>query len=138
MKRILTTLSQKWPEYLLASLLLLTTSCGSGPSNASEIALPDPLAAGWLGASVCEVLEENSNIRLLKCTFPPGVGHEKHYHAPHVGYTVAGGTFRITDSVGTKEVNVPTGSSFSNESIIMHEVLNIGATTAQFLIIEYK
>jgi quercetin dioxygenase-like cupin family protein len=118
--------------------LLLLFSCSGTGSKIPDTQLPDPLAAGWLGASVCEVLEENRNIRLLQCTFPPGVGHEKHYHAPHVGYTVTGGTFRITDSVGTKEVNVPTGSSFSNESIIMHEVLNIGETTAQFLIIEYK
>ena len=100
--------------------------------------LPDPLEAGWKGEAVCEVLEDNDELRVLKCAFEPGVGHEKHYHNPHFGYTIAGGKFRITDTTGTREVNVPTGYSFSNDKISSHEVLNIGETTAVFLIMEYK
>jgi hypothetical protein len=100
--------------------------------------LPDPLEAGWKGHAVCEVLEENKELRVLKCTFEPGVGHEKHFHDPHFGYTLAGGKFRITDTTGTREVDVPTGYGFSNDEFISHEVLNIGETTAVFLIMEYK
>lgn len=100
--------------------------------------LPDPLEAGWEGQSVCEVLEDNKELRVLKCTFVPGVGHEKHYHNPHFGYTLAGGKFRITDTTGTREVDVPTGYSFSKDEVTTHEVLNIGETTAVFLIMEYK
>ncbi len=100
--------------------------------------LPDPLEAGWKGNAVCEVLQDNIELRVLKCTFEPGVGHEKHFHDPHFGYTLAGGKFRITDTTGTREVDVPTGSSFSNDEIISHEVLNIGETTAVFLIMEYR
>ena len=106
--------------------------------NGLDLNLPDPLAAGWKGALVCEVVEENETLRVLKCVFPPGVGHEKHYHAPHVGYTLKGGRFQMTDSTGSREVDVPTGSQFGNEDVIVHEVLNIGQTTAEFLIIEYK
>ena len=101
-------------------------------------ALPDPLEAGWKGNAVCEVLEDNKELRVLKCTFKPGVGHEKHYHNPHVGYTLVGGKFRITDHTGTREVNVPTGYTFSKDSITSHEVLNIGETTSVYLIMEYK
>lgn len=100
--------------------------------------LPDPLEAGWNGKKVCEVLEDNNELRVLKCTFPPNVGHEKHYHNPHVGYTLNKGKFRITDYKGTREVNVPKGYVFSNDSITTHQVLNIGTTTAVFLIMEYK
>ncbi|MBU2922916.1 cupin domain-containing protein [Winogradskyella psychrotolerans] len=100
--------------------------------------LPDPLEAGWKGNAVCEVLEDNKELRVLKCTFEPGVGHEKHYHNPHVGYTLVGGKFRITDHTGTREVNVPTGYTFSKDSITSHEVLNIGETTSVYLIMEYK
>ena len=100
--------------------------------------LPDPLEAGWKGEAVCEVLEETKELRVLKCTFEPGIGHEKHYHNPHVGYTLAGGKFRITDYSGTREVDVPTGYTFSKDSITTHEVLNIGKTTSIFLIMEYK
>lgn len=117
--------------FFLISILLLH-SC----KDRKE--LPDPLEAGWQGHSVCEVMEENKELRVLKCTFPPNVGHEKHYHKPHFGYTLSGGKFRIKDTTGIREVNVPTGYSFSNKEITTHEVLNIGETTAIFLIMEYK
>ncbi|MEO9476356.1 MAG: hypothetical protein ABJG41_12505 [Cyclobacteriaceae bacterium] len=134
MKRILTVLTEKWPQCLMVLLAISVSGC----SNSSSHTLPDPLEAGWKGQSVCEVLEENTEVRVLKCTFEPGVGHEKHYHVPHVGYTLQGGKFRITSSGKTKEVDVPTGSTFSNEEVTTHEVLNIGKTKAEFLIIEYK
>ena len=47
--------------------------------------LPDPLEAGWNNEAVCEVIDDNSNVRVLKCTFAPGIGHEKHYHNPLFG-----------------------------------------------------
>ncbi len=100
--------------------------------------LPDPLEAGWNDQMVCEVLEDNNTLRTLKCTFPPGVGHERHYHDTHFGYTLKGGTFRITDTTGTREVTIPTGYSFYNERVEWHEVLNIGDSTAIFLIMEPK
>ncbi len=113
-------------------VLLVIVGCSTKPT------LPDPLEAGWENQVVCKVLQETENLRVLKCTFPPGVGHEKHYHKAHVGYTIAGSKFRITDANGTREVNVPTGSSFSNKEIPWHKVLNIGDSTAIFLIMEPK
>ena len=100
--------------------------------------LPDPLEAGWNNEPVCEVLEDNVEIRVLKCTFPPGVGHERHYHDAHFGYTIAGSRFRITDTTGIREVDLPTGTTFFNEGVVWHEVLNIGDSTAVFLITEPK
>ena len=117
---------------LILSFGIVTLSCKD------KNALPDPLEAGWNGEAVCEVLNENDELRVLKCTFEPGVGHEKHLHESHFGYTLAGGKFRITDTTGTREVDIPTGYNFSNAKIISHEVLNIGETTAIFLIMEYK
>ena len=101
----------KYLLHLIGTLVLLvaTLGCNNNP-------LPDPLEAGWNNQSVCEVLEDNLNLRALKCTFPPGVGHEKHYHNAHFGYAIAGSRFRIKDTNGIREVDVPTGSSFSNET----------------------
>lgn len=118
---------------LAVTIALLIAGCSTKQSN-----LPDPLEAGWEGEKVCELLEETENVRALRCTFPPGVGHERHYHDEHFGYTIKGSRFRITDATGTREVNVPTGSSFYNEKVEWHEVLNIGDSTAVFLIIEPK
>lgn len=104
----------------------------------SNSPLPDPLEAGWKGSSVCEILEENKSQRVLKCIFDPGIGHERHFHLPHFGYTIAGSTFRIKDTTGTRDVNVKTGSYFNSIGTEWHEVLNIGDSTAVFLIIEPK
>ncbi len=121
------------------SFLVIVISCLFFSAGCKVKAnLPDPLAAGWNGQAVCEVLRENDKIRTLKCSFPPGVGHERHYHAAHFGYTLAGSRFRITDSKGVREVDVPTGSHFYNEGIEWHEVLNIGDSLAVFLIMEPK
>lgn len=132
---------------LFLFMIVLSFGCTNSMDNKGSLKeqslivehlLPDPLEAGWAGENVCEVVKENDRIRLLKCVFAPGVGHERHYHNPHSGYTLAGGKFRITDSTGTREVNVPTGSSFGSENVTIHEVLNVGETTGAFLIIEYK
>jgi len=119
-------------------LILTISSLITALGCKDKMKLPDPLEAGWKGKAVCEILEDNEELRVLKCTFKPGVGHEKHYHNPHVGYTLAGGKFRITDHTGTREVDVPTGYTFSKDSVTSHEVLNIGETTSVYLIIEYK
>ncbi len=98
--------------------------------------LPDPLAAGWEGKPVCEKLHEDEANRILRCTFPPGVGHERHFHARHFGYAISGGRARITDSNGTREVDLESGSSFASDGVEWHEVLNVGETTIIYLIVE--
>lgn len=120
-------------KFLSLMMFLLTLM-----SCKNEQRLPDPLEAGWNNEAVCEVLEENDQLRTLKCTFAPGVGHERHYHNAHFGYTISGSKFRIKDTTGTREVDVPTGYSFYNDFMEWHEVLNIGDSTAVFLIIEPK
>ncbi len=117
---------------ILLVISILMVSCKK------ENPLPDPLAAGWKNKSVCELIKDNEELRVLRCTFAPGVGHEKHYHEPHFGYTIAGSKFRIKDEKGIKEVNVGTGSHFYSKGTDWHEVLNIGDSTAIFLIIEPK
>lgn len=106
------------------------------PGCAAERGLPDPLAAGWRGASVCERLHEDRTQRVLRCTFPPGVGHERHYHDAHFGYAIAGGRMQISDAGGTREVELQTDSSFSSDGTDWHEVVNIGETTVTYLIVE--
>jgi quercetin dioxygenase-like cupin family protein len=119
-------------------VILLFIICFVLESCNTKNELPDPLEAGWKNTSVCELIQDNKNVRILKCTFEPGVGHERHYHKPHFGYTIAGSRFKIKDTNGIREVEVPTGSHFYSEGVEWHEVLNIGDSTAVFLIIEPK
>ena len=105
---------------------------------AAQSDLPDPLQAGWNGSPVCERLHEDSEQRVLRCSFAPGTGHERHFHSRHFGYAISGGRMRITDSSGTREVDLATGSSFTSTGIDWHEVQNIGETTVVYLIVEPK
>ena len=100
--------------------------------------LPDPLAAGWQGQPVCERLHETATQRILRCSFPPGVGHEAHFHAPHFGYALSGGKMRIVEKQRTREVELLEGSSYTSEGVEQHEVLNIGTTDVIYLIVENK
>ena len=100
--------------------------------------LPDPLAAGWKGESVCELVHDGLKQRVLRCTFPPGVGHERHYHAAHVGYVLEGGRMEVTDESGTRVVETTASSSWHSDGVDWHEVVNVGDTSTSYLIIEPK
>ena len=85
---------------------LLASSEGYAPGDPE---IPHAFEAGWEGLDTCELLYEDATSRVGRCTFPPGVGHEKHYHNPHYGYVLEGGTLRITDSEGERTVNTIPG-----------------------------
>jgi quercetin dioxygenase-like cupin family protein len=114
----------------ITATIWIMCACKQQPS------LPDPLHAGWKGQQVCIVLEENPSVRVLKCTFPPGVGHERHYHPPHVAYVLAGSTFQVRDTAGMRQVAMITGDHYFSTGVEWHEALNTGDSTAVFLIIE--
>ena len=119
------------PRWLSCICLLVTI-----PVLAEE--LPDPVTAGWQGESVCEVLREDTELRVFRCIFPPGVGHERHFHPRHFGYALSGGTMRVTSESGTREVTLETGSYSFSEGIPWLEVVNVGDTTVSYLMIEPK
>ena len=114
------------------ALLIFLMGCNSAVADE----LPDPVAATWQGEPVCETLVDTTDMRVFRCIFPPRVGHERHFHPKHFGYALSGGSMRITDAAGTREVNLQTGTYFSSDGIPWHEVLNIGETTVSYLMIE--
>jgi quercetin dioxygenase-like cupin family protein len=130
------TIRQGLMRALMASVALL----GACASASAQVApLPSALCAGWEGERVCEQLHEDAEMRVLRCTFPPGVGHEMHYHPPHFGYVLSGeSVMRITTEEGVAERPVRAGGSFSNGSETRHAALNVGAETTTYLIVEKK
>ncbi len=125
---------------LIAAVVLMMFRLAAPRAAAEDVssALPDPLEAGWDGEDVCELLRENESVRALRCTFAPGVGHERHYHAAHFGYIIEGGTMRITDANGTREQETPAGATWWSDGFAWHEALNIGETTTVYIIVEPK
>jgi len=105
---------------------------------ANAYALKGPLQTGWQGNDVCEKLSENEHQQILRCTFPPGIGHEKHKHNTNFGYAISGGKMQITSEKGTKTVELATDSHFNSTGTNWHQVLNVGDTTVIYLMIEEK
>lgn len=128
----------------LMAILMVSTSLADTPEPTQAIEaddntqLPDPLQAGWNGVPVCENLFENDQNRILRCNFPPGGGHVRHFHRPHFGYAISGGQMRLTSADGVREVDLKTGVSYSSDGVVWHEGLNIGTTTVTYLIVEQK
>lgn len=119
--------------------ILMAGACATAAAQSFEGALPQALCAGWENERVCELLNEDAQIRVLRCTFAPGVGHEAHYHPPHFGYVLEGeSVMRITTAEGVADRPVRAGGSFSNEAETRHAALNIGDQTTRYLIIEKK
>jgi len=121
-------------EHMLAAAGLAVVLVSAALADDSP--LPDPLVAGWNGEKVCEQLHRDSDHRILRCTFAPAVGHERHYHDRNFGYVVAGGRMSITDASGTREVDLVAGSSFTSDGLDWHEVVNVGETTVVYLVVE--
>lgn len=118
---------------LLASAMLLG---GCTTRADTSDALPSALEAGWKGERVCTLQHETGTHRVLRCTFPPGVGHERHYHPPHYGYALSGGTMQLTSESGTRTATLATGSDYSSDGTAWHEVVNVGETTVTYLMVE--
>jgi quercetin dioxygenase-like cupin family protein len=124
---------------LLLLLLLSAPLVTNAPSIARSADLPDALAAGWKGQATCEQLEEYEQVRILRCTFPPGVGHERHTHARgDFGYVLSGGKMQVTDAKGTQVIEDKVGDHWVSGPIEWHEAVNVGDTTLSYLIVELK
>jgi quercetin dioxygenase-like cupin family protein len=119
---------------LMLSLALLLAATASAAQPTPD--LPHAFDAGWAGQKTCTVLFENDSMRVGRCVFPPGVGHEKHYHNPHFGYVLEGSTLRIVDDGGERTVTTEAGGTWSTDKVTVHEAVNIGATTTSYLIVE--
>jgi len=117
---------------LLLPLALAASASGAGP----DPELPHAFDAGWAGQKTCSVMFQDDAVRVARCVFPPGVGHEKHFHNPHFGYVLEGSTLRIVDSRGERTVTTEAGGSWSTDSVTVHEAVNIGDTTTSYLIVE--
>jgi len=100
--------------------------------------LPHAFDAGWKGQKTCNLLFEDDTVRVARCVFPPGIGHEKHFHNPHFGYVLESGTMTIVDSKGEREVRTEAGTNWSTTERTVHEAVNTGETTTGYLVVEPK
>lgn len=132
---------KKLPSLLLAFQAFCFSTADARETATPEledIDLPHAFSAGWEGEDTCEILFEDENNIVGRCIFPPGVGHEKHYHNPHFGYVLEGGILSVTDSSGTRQVTTTSGATWTTATLTVHEAVNTGQTTTSYLILEPK
>jgi beta-alanine degradation protein BauB len=80
------------------AVLVVLLGLVAAPLAATAEDIPDALAVEWQGKKLCENLYEDTQIRVLRCTFPPGAVHVKHSHRPSFGYVLSGGQVQVTVS----------------------------------------
>src|SRR5258708_32035217 len=95
--------------------------------------VPDALSVEWQGQKPCEKLFEDDQVRISRCSFPPGATHVCHSHPAYLFYVLSGGKAQVRDEKGTREVEIRSGSHVDAPPVPWHEVTNIGNTTLQFL-----
>ena len=119
-----------------ALALLLAAHAIAAEAPPVQSPLQGAFDAGWHGQKVCELLFDKAQMRAARCSFPPGVGHERHFHAAHRGYIVQGATMRITTAAGTVDRMLKAGDSWWRDGIDWHEAVNIGSETGVYIIVE--
>jgi quercetin dioxygenase-like cupin family protein len=122
----------------LAAACLVAIGLPAAPSAAMADDVPDALSVEWQGKKPCEKLFEDAQVRVARCTFPPGVVHVCHSHPSYLSYVLSGGQGQVQDEKGTRKVDVVAGALADVVPILWHEFANIGETTLQFLIVEKK
>jgi quercetin dioxygenase-like cupin family protein len=94
----------------------------------------DPLTTA---SNVYKFLNENENARIMEATFKPGDTAKMHHHPQHMAYVKKGGRIRITAEGQTNEMDLTDGSAvFLNEGD--HEATNIGDSTLDLIVVEFK
>jgi quercetin dioxygenase-like cupin family protein len=123
-------------KVMTSAILAFSITVAASPMNAESV--PDALSVEWKGAHPCEKLFEDAQVRVARCTFPPGAVHVCHSHPSYLSYVVSGGRGQIQDEKGVRKVEIVTGALVDAQPIPWHEFTNLGDTTIQFVVVEKK
>jgi quercetin dioxygenase-like cupin family protein len=96
------------------------------------------LSGEWQGKKLCEKFYEDAQVRVVRCTFPPGSVHVCHSHPAYIGYFVSGGQAQVQDEKGTRKADFANGAVIDVPPVSWHEFANVGDTTMQVLVVEKK
>ena len=92
-----------------------------------------------VNASTIKVKFENSRVRVLEATLPPGAKEAPHSHPAYVIYVINGGKARNHAADGkTNEAEFKDGDVIYRDAIPQHWAENIGTTTMHLVLVELK
>jgi quercetin dioxygenase-like cupin family protein len=118
------------------AILAATITASFTIAQAAEV--PNALTVEWEGKHPCEKLFEDAQVRVVRCTFPPGAVHVCHSDPSYLTYVVSGGQAQVQDDKGTRKIDVVAGAFTSVPPIPWHELTNVGETTLQYVVVEKK
>jgi len=91
-----------------------------------------------VNAATIRVKLENSRVRILEATLPPGAKEKLHSHPAYVIHVIAGGKVRNHAVDGaTRESELVTGDTLYRDPLT-HWAENIGDTTIHLILVELK
>ena len=126
----------RFPAQLAAALFGIAILVAPFAARGDDV--PDALSVEWQGEKPCEKVFEDAQIRIARCTFPPGSKHVRHSHPAYISYVLSGGKAEVQDEKGTRQVEARTGSYADVPPVPWHELTNVGDTTLQYLVVERK
>jgi quercetin dioxygenase-like cupin family protein len=88
-------------------------------------------------SNVYKLLGENDRVRVLEVTFEPNDVARMHHHPDHMVYALRGGKMSLTSEGKTQEMEIKTGQVMFLDAQ-RHEAKNIGDTTLDLLVVEFK
>ena len=116
--------------------ILLVERKKSHPTSGSKekLILPEEVSP-----DVYQVVLENDDVKVLNVTFAPGQGDNVHEHGVITYYGIKGGKLQNTLADGTvKEMEVPDGFVGHGNTIVKHQMENVGDDTVRVIIVEHK
>ena len=123
-------------KIITCAVFAISISAAALAAKAAEV--PDALSVEWQGKHPCEKLFEDAQVRVARCTFPPGTVHVCHSHPSYLFFAISGGQAQVQDEKGIRKIEVVAGAFANVPPIPWHEFTNIGDTTIQGFIVEKK
>jgi quercetin dioxygenase-like cupin family protein len=88
---------------------------------------------------IFKVLHEDEAVRIVLATTPPGKTEGWHSHPRYFAYVVQGSKMRYDFPDGTtRDVDLAAGLNRLNNPVVKHRGSNIGDSTFQALLVEFK
>ena len=111
---------------LVAAALLLAPGAGAVEPGEGE-------------PGIFKVLHEDDEVRVVLATTPPGQTEGWHSHPRYFAYVVSGSKMRYDLPDGTsQDMDIATGTNRMINPVKKHRGTNIGETTFQALLFEFK
>ena len=102
--------------------------------STEQLILPEKVSP-----DVYKVILDNDEVKVLEVTFAPGQGDNMHEHGVITYYGIDGGKLQNTLADGTvNEMDVPNGFVGHGNSIVKHQMKNVGDDTVKIIIVEHK